>query len=288
MRVTSNTALLRLWLSRAASESRWDALDRLCARCDRHGTAAALARLIGATSGDGDGDRKRRRLSRRRRRASIALLRLCAGKPPPDDVRLQMALARGLALALPRRLARPTIIEDVLSPAECLSLACEARAEGAAHGWGSLHRKYSTQDMPVERLPSGPRIHAKLRAELLPEFVRRFGPRFGPSEALRFVSLFVVRYVADTAADGGQRGLAGHVDESLLSFVLTLSRADAFDGGGTSFERSGCGGPVVIRPQQGHAVLFLGRVYHEALPIHRGERLVLVGLLAREETAARV
>jgi hypothetical protein len=28
-------------------------------------------------------------------------------------------------------------------------------------------------------------------------------------------------------------------------------------------------------------VLFLGRVWHEALPIRRGERIVLVGLLER-------
>ena len=37
----------------------------------------------------------------------------------------------------------------------------------------------------------------------------------------------------------------------------------------------------IARPAQGGAVLFLGKVYHAARPITRGERFVLVGLIER-------
>ena len=266
---TSSSTLLRTWLSGVSKpDYRWRALDRLCERthhADR--MMSALADLIDVVHhGAPVVDSVRRRSARRRRRAAIALLRVCSGSTPPDDARLQAALARSLALALPRRLSRPTVVDEALTPSECATLIVECRAEGSSvRGWGSLHRKYSTQDMPIDRLPCGSTVRAKLTAQLVPEF-KRFGARFGPPESLDFISLFVVRYTASTEEEGGQRGLAGHIDESFLSFVLQLSADEAFDGGGTSFEIGGCSSPLVMRPGMGSAVLFLGRVWHEALP----------------------
>ena len=232
-------------------------------------------------AGDDAAFRQRCRSAQRRRRAAIALLRICTGIVP-DDARLQSALARSLALALPLRLKRPVLVEAALPVSDCSVLAREAREEGATRGWSSLHRKYSTQDMPIERLPSGARLRARLASCLLPEFPRRFGSsRFGPAEALRFANLFVVRYTTD--GRHGQRGLAGHVDEPLVSFVLTLSASDEYAGGGTAFDIGGWRGRQVVRPDQGDAVCFLGRLWHEALEISGGERLVLVGLIERRE-----
>ena len=274
--------LLLVWLSRAPPESRWDALERLAAAPTAcvHRFANKLARMVDTEPNAEHADRLKRSRARRRRRAAIALLRLSQRTLETGDA-LQKALGKSLALALPRRLGRPTIVGGVLSICDCELLMREAVAEGRSRGWGSLHRNYSTQDMPIERLPSGARVRAALYAELVPEYPRRFGPRFEPAEALSFINLFIVRYTADAAEHGGQAGLAGHLDTSLLSFVLQLSPEDAFGGGGTSFLVGGCSEPVVIHPGQGSAVLFLGRVWHEALPICRGERIVLVGLLER-------
>lgn len=219
-----------------------------------------------------------------RQRAAVALLHL-SGSQPPDSMRLQHTLARSLALALPRRLAEPQIVHNVLEPCECKALIDECRIHGQ---WRSLHRKYATVDMPIELLPSGPRLLAKMRECLLPQFATLFGKRYGPTESLEFrhgsglPGLFVVRYscLENTREDGvpPQRGLAGHVDESLVSFVLTLSSTADFTGGGTRFERAS---PAVVRPPCGSAVLFLGRVWHEGVPITTGERFVLVGLVNR-------
>ena len=274
--------LLLVWLSRAPPESRWDALERLAASPTACHTwfAFKLARIVDTEPNAENADRLKRSRARRRRRAAIALLRLSQRALETGDA-LQTALGKSLALALPRRLGRPTIVGGILSICDCELLMREAVAEGRSRGWGSLHRNYSTQDMPIERLPSGERIREALYAELVPEYPRRFGPRFEPAEALSFINLFIVRYTADVAEQGGQAGLAGHLDTSLLSFVLQLSPQDAFVGGGTSFLVGGCSEPVVIHPGQGSAVLFLGRVWHEALPICRGERLALVGLLER-------
>lgn len=59
--------------------------------------------------------------------------------------------------------------------------------------------------------------------------------------------------------------------------VLQLSPDCSFDGGGTYFEHL----PQLFKPGQGGAVLFLGKVYHSAQPITRGQRYVLVALVDR-------
>lgn len=209
-----------------------------------------------------------------RRRAAVALLKLCDQGPRPEDGSLQVAMARGLSLALPRRLATPKVVTGILPLELCAALIEEARDHGESYGWACLHRKYSTCDMPVDRLPSGRTALARVHEHILPCFACAFGQRYGLPLAV--VSLFVVRYEATSGA-GKQSGLAGHIDESLCSCVCTLSPATDFDGGGTRFERC----KEVARPAQGDAIVFLGCVWHEAVPITRGERFVLVGLFKR-------
>ena len=264
----SCASLLRCWLHGTGRgttvQERWAALEALSERADL-ATRLRLAALII------EGERVHK--MRIRRRAATALLRVCAHAPPPDSGRLQTALARSLAFALPRRLATPRLVEQVMAPDECQALIESARENGS---WGSLHRKYSTVDLPLEKLDGGAAILDLMRRRVLPHYPLAFGRRFGPAADLAFVSCFVVRYTADK---GGQAGLAGHVDESFVSFVLQLSDDADYEGGGTRFERAG-----VLNPGRGNAILFLGRVWHEAVPISRGERYVLVGLLNRRTT----
>ena len=103
-------------------------------------------------------------------------------------------------------------------------------------------------------------------------FQRVYGERYGPPESLAFRDLFVAKYEA-----GGQRGLAGHVDTSLLSLVLQLNPTSEFDGGGTHFEHL----RRTVAPAQGGAVCFLGKVYHAGVEVTRGRRFVLVALIER-------
>ena len=274
------SALLRLWLHGAESAStRWAALESLSSSSDGN-SDSSLDQLLHRLASFIERDHLWK--VKLRRRAAVALLKL--SPYAPDNERLQRALARSLALALPRRLAKPLVIDDVMEAAMCEKLIAECRASS---DWTSLHRRYSTHDLPIDRLPSGACVSALVRQRVLPMFAAHFGSRYGPGEELQFVhgsgscGLFVVRYACD--GDGGsdghhpQRGLAGHIDESLCSFVLALSDTADFTGGGTRFE----GTKEVIRPPRGSAVLFLGKVWHQGMEITSGERFVLVGLANR-------
>ena len=244
----------------AVAVLRWAARDALCARASRLPPAAILE-LVGWKS------RPRARPARARARAAIALARL---RKPPDAERTQAALARGLALALPRRLATPRVRRALLSAAECDALVAQATAHAAAHGWGSMHRKYPTTDIAVADLACGAAVRAALHARALPAFAA-YGAQFGPAAELRFRDLFVAKYDADAA--GGQRGLDGHIDCSFLSMVLQLNPTADFEGGGTRFEHR----DLVVRPEQGDGVLFLSKLYHEGVPIRRGTRYIWWG-----------
>lgn len=228
---------------------------------------------------------ERRHASRKlKRQAAIALLQLCrAAQAKLQSERTQQALARSLAFALPRRLSEPRVVHGLMSGEECAELISIAATQGAVRGWSSLHRRYSTCDMPVEHLPNCDTVYRTMRDRTLPHF-RTFGRRYSSSAsgALEFVSLFVVRYSA--VEEGAQTGLSGHLDESLVSFVLSLSDESAYTGGGTRFEHCSGNGNI-FKPGRGSAVLFLGKIWHEAVPISAGERYVLVGLLNRARDA---
>lgn len=234
-----------------------------------------------------------------RRRAAIALIRLTENTVPSCE-RLQAAHARGLALALPKLLSTPHQLSELLPSNVCDQLIREANDYAEQNGWGSLHRRYPTVDLPLSCLPSGAHVELILRSHAFPHFSRMYGHHYGPPSSLKFRDLFVAKYDADTP--NAQRGLAGHVrhnsqtllwcrrscwlgvvqvDASLLSLVLQLSPSASFEGGGTYFEHI----PLLIQPGQGGAALFLGKVYHAAEPITRGRRYVLVALVDRRETA---
>ena len=208
----------------------------------------------------------------------MALLALCRERPALGrSARAQAAIGRGIALALPPNVSAPRLLRGLLSPDECAALLAAAVAHGEAHGWGSLHRKYPTVDLPVAKLRGGGAVVSALQERAFPAFGRFFGEAYGPANALVMRDCFVAKYEA-----GGQSGLAGHVDASLLSLVMTLSPPGEFEGGGTHFEHAG----RTLSPPQGDAVLFLGKVFHEGRPITRGTRFVLVALVDKRGTVA--
>ena len=84
-------------------ESQWAALDAL-GDCDAAERALLLHRLASII------ERNLTWKLQVRRRAAIALLHLARGAPPESE-QLQQALARSLALALPRRLGTPRLVQ---------------------------------------------------------------------------------------------------------------------------------------------------------------------------------
>lgn len=309
------SSLLRLWLYgregkflRLCEAERWQALEALVDKAVQPPLhwLAALIDLGPPAEGD-------RRASALRRRVAIALVRLAASGAPASE-KLQVALARAISVALPVQLSEPRVVPHLLSVAECAALVGEAERQA---GWGSLHRQYPTTDLPISQLPDAERWRTLVTTRALPRFADFFGERYGLP--LVFRNLFVAKYVAaGRAADAAaavvatapaaapaaparagsgtrtpgehlflrtgaapQPGLAGHVDESLLSMVLQLSTDSEFEGGGTSFET--CRGWQVHKPGCGGGVFFLGKVFHSGIAITSGVRHVLVALVDRPD-----
>ena len=259
------SAILRA--PRLSLSLRWTVLDDLVSRTD---VPAWVLRKLSAIVELGP--RARRSL---RRAAAIAFLRLtdrtCACTCDiGNSERMQVAHAKSLALALPRRLSTPHVVPHLLDQAECATLVAQADAHAAKHGWGSVHRRYPTTDLPVTCLACAEDFVPRLERRVLPLFRRYFGSRYGGR--LRFRDLFVAKYDATA-----QAGLAGHVDSSLLSLIVQLSDDSDFDGGGTCFDHIG----LTVHPGQGGAVVFLGKVFHAGLPVTRGCRYILAALVDR-------
>ena len=181
----------------------------------------------------------------------------------------------------------------LLSADECAAVVREAEAWGARNGWTTdRHVSFPTTDIPLRHLPNlqrlwneslFPRVEAAQRAALgLTPAPAAATPHDGgvdagasagaeaEAEAERITPLdvFVVKYSA-----AGQRELAVHRDNGLLTFSLLLNPPTDFEGGGTYFERRG----RVYRPSQGVGVLHSALARHAGYPISGGERYVLVG-----------
>ena len=113
---------------------------------------------------------------------------------------------------------------------------------------------------------------------------------------LSFDDLFVVKY--DAEATGGQRSLAEHYDDTLLSFSVLLSDPAVFEGGGTRFPfctwlpKAGASAienschthisttDTLCPVHRGDLVAHCGRLVHEGVAVAAGQRYILVGFVA--------
>ena len=181
---------------------------------------------------------------------SGAALRRAAHRPPPHP----MSLVRTIPL---------------LDASECKAAITEAEEHAAANGgWlTDRHVAYPTTDIPISKLP---KLAAKWNATIFPAVAAAFHEALELPEGSEVTPLdvFVVKYDYQ-----GQRELAVHRDNGLLTFSLLLSDPGDFEAGGTYFESTG----RVYRPSRGVGVLHSALVRHAGYPIEGGTRYVLVG-----------
>eukprot|EP00929_Paragymnodinium_shiwhaense_P067500 TRINITY_DN33965_c0_g1_i3.p1 TRINITY_DN33965_c0_g1~~TRINITY_DN33965_c0_g1_i3.p1 ORF type:complete len:136 (+),score=22.81 TRINITY_DN33965_c0_g1_i3:584-991(+) len=105
-----------------------------------------------------------------------------------------------------------------------------------------------------------------------------------PRSSVEIDDGFVVKY-----EQGSQASLKMHRDGSIVSGIVSLSRGEDYEGGGTRFNDDG----VRYRPDRGSGVLFAGQRLHGGVEVKRGTRFILTmfftcgNLSARELAVSR-
>ena len=164
----------------------------------------------------------------------------------------------------------------ILSPQECKHVIqwAEEAAKERPGGWTtSRHYAVPTTDLPVHEIPKLLDFFNDVLANRLrPLMAQQFSQGEVGVEGcgLHVHDAFVVRY----DAEGGQRHLPVHTDDSSHSFTVALNDLSDYDGGGTYI----CSLGKSYRSSIGGAFTFRGdQIQHGGDPVVRGIRYVIVG-----------
>lgn len=163
-------------------------------------------------------------------------------------------------------------VHDVMSHDFCDRVRAAAETWADTNGgWTTRrHSRYPTTDVPVAELPLNAEVRAHIVEHVFPLLAEHYAL---PTSDMSLNDLFVVKYTP--AADGGQAELGWHRDVSFLSFNISLSHADEFEGGGTHFSSTG----AIVRIDKGQAIMHSGQVYHAGAPVTKGARYILVAFV---------
>ena len=179
------------------------------------------------------------------------------------------------------------VLPEALPPALCRELAAAFAAgekvEGKVLGLDGGATKAVVE--PGLKLRTDVRLEGALRDRTWAELSLKIAPAV--REAFRF-EITRYEYMQLGRYDGEARGhFAPHRDDARAGtrhrrFAMTLNLSDDYDGGELCFP----GYDVALRPPVGAAVMFSCSLLHEAKPVTRGERLVLVGMFYGEGQVA--
>jgi hypothetical protein len=163
------------------------------------------------------------------------------------------------------------VAQSLLTKQQCADLVDLAiRHTDANGGWMmGTHKAYKTTDVDISICGGKLLDHCNdhLRTRILPLMARLF--EF-PLVDLAIENLFLAKY---SAIKGKQSALSQHMDDSELSFVITLN--DSFQGGGTRFVAD----DTTVAPHGGAGVLFCGRRLHSGVEVVEGNRYILAGFV---------
>ncbi len=171
-----------------------------------------------------------------------------------------------------------TLIPDALGPAECQRLIARARAQGFRSASPAYPPSYRNNDRLVlddDELAAS--LFARLRAHL-PQHLTIDGAGWtlvGLNPRFRFC-----RYHAGQRFSIHRDGVQhrGDREQTLLTFMVYLNGADAFEGGATRFFASrDPDGPVTaeIPPRAGALIVFDHTLWHDGAPVTGGEKLIM-------------
>jgi hypothetical protein len=170
----------------------------------------------------------------------------------------------------------------MISQTECQNVINIAEQHAARLGWTTTrHYAVPTTDVPLHQLIElRPWFYKLWTSRLRPTLRRQFRISTNTNETATVPSptshrdifihdVFVVRY----DAQGGQRGLPPHYDESTHSFVIGLNTE--YQGGGTFIHA--LGRPLKPKVEGGMLSFSGGEFLHSGDPVVEGIRYIIVG-----------
>ena len=190
----------------------------------------------------------------------------------------------------PTQFGAIAVVHNFLCADECQHIVDIAENFGFSPSDPKDSYEQSTVDIEVDSCD--PLRHMLLNMKFIDEIKRYMLWVYGvPITA--FDDVFVVKYDANH-----QKDLVRHCDGGHISFMITLSDAASYTGGGTHFDLLGnlshdaipCNdreGEGVIKAAQGDLILFNAGFYHQAMPITTGLRYMFVGFCYVDNEAAR-
>jgi hypothetical protein len=167
------------------------------------------------------------------------------------------------------------VAQSLLTEPQCLDLIDMAVRHAEANGGWKMgqHKAYRTTDVDIS-VVGGKLLDTcndHLRTTILPLMARLFDISLCD---LAIDNLFLAKY---SAIKGQQGALSEHLDDSELSFIVTLN--DAFQGGGTCFHADDTTGGTIVKPNCGAGALFCGRRMHSGVEVTEGDRYILAGFV---------
>ena len=163
----------------------------------------------------------------------------------------------------------------VLNAGDCSRMV--TLAEEHLQGSWDTKRHYAvpTTDSPVYKIPGLLAwYNAQLEKTIFPLLIKQFGIDSG-KKRLRVFDSFLVKY----SAEGGQRRLPLHNDQSNYSLAIALNPSTDYEGGGTFFLRTG----RVEKTEVGGIVSFNGGIEHAGESITKGTRYIIAAFIYEEE-----
>lgn len=183
-----------------------------------------------------------------------------------------------------RRMAPALIVPQVFTPEFCAKCIQAFRNGNSFEGTvGTRENKVYREDIKVRRdfIPGG---------ELLEEIDDKFSRSFFPEIKKVFGFEVTHREIYKIGLYSGEKGgfFKQHRDNfdypmGYRRIASTIHLNDDYEGGGVRFPEYG---HDVYRPETGGAIAFSGSTLHEALPVTKGERFVLVAFVHGDEEEA--
>jgi len=172
-------------------------------------------------------------------------------------------------LLLYNRFLQRFVYKNIYSPNVCEWIINQADEFAKLNnGWTTKrHDNYPTTDLPVEEITSiFPFIVFSLKSIFNKISEEYFLPDF---VGYNVVDLFIVKY-----SENNQDSLNLHRDGSFLTFNISLSNKDSYEGGGTFFIDG-----IHNKLNEGDMLVHSGFIKHAGIKITKGTRYLLVGFI---------